>query len=48
VPTQDYAHLFIVEKYKGKVKGIKFTDDFIDWIESLLKALKTPEQTSLF
>ena len=47
-PIKNYAHLFIIEKYRGKEKGIKFTDQFISWIEKKIKEIKPPEQSSLF
>ena len=43
-----YEHLFIVERYKGKDTGIKFTNDFVDWIEKWIKENKPPEQADLF
>ncbi len=44
----NYEHLFKIEKYRGKEKGIKFTNQFINWIENKIKEIKQPEQTSLF
>jgi hypothetical protein len=38
LPTEQYRNLFIIEKYRGKTKGIKFKNEFIDWIESELKS----------
>ena len=33
-PTQKQPELFIIEKYRGKPSGIKFNNEFIDWIEN--------------
>ena len=32
-PTNKNPDLFIVETYRGKAKGVKFNNKFIDWIE---------------
>ncbi len=32
-PTAKNPDLFIVEMYRGKAKGVKFNNKFIDWIE---------------
>ena len=32
-PTDKNPELFIIEKYRGKPKGVKFNSEFIDWIE---------------
>lgn len=34
-PTKKNPDLFIVEMYRGKPRGIKFNNQFIDWIESI-------------
>ena len=47
-PMPGYEHLFLIDKYRGKEKGIKFTDDFIKWVENWLKKIKPPEQPYLF
>ncbi len=46
-PMANYEQLFIIDKYRGKVKGIKFNNDFIDWVEKLVKEIKQPEQQSM-
>ncbi|MCK4441065.1 MAG: hypothetical protein KAU90_03605 [Sulfurovaceae bacterium] len=33
-PTDKKPELFIIEKYRGKISGIKFSNKFIDWIET--------------
>lgn len=48
IPTSKYENLFIIDKYHGKVKGIKFKNEFIDWIEKHIKEDRKPQQTSLF
>ena len=48
LPEQGYEHMFIIEKYRGKVKGIKFNNDFINWVEKWVKEIKPPEELSLF
>lgn len=47
-PMPGHEHLFFIEKYRGKEKGIKFTDNFIDWVEKKIKEIKPPEQSNLF
>ena len=44
-PTKKNPELFIVERYRGKPRGVKFNNQFIDWIESIATQPK-PEQTS--
>jgi len=48
LPTNKYENLFIVDKYHGKTKGIKFRNEFISWIEKNIKEEKKLQQTSLF
>ena len=48
IPTEKYQNLFLIEKYRGKIKGIKFKNEFIDWIEQELKnQSQFKQQTSL-
>ena len=47
-PFSEYRHLFIIDKYAGKERGIKFTHDFIAWVEDWIKKIKPPEELSLF
>lgn len=44
-PTKKNPKLFIVEMYRGKPRGVKFNNQFIDWIESIATQPKH-EQTS--
>lgn len=48
MPTNKYKNLFIIDKYHGKTKGIKFRSEFISWIEKNIKEEKKLQQTSLF
>jgi len=48
LPMPQYEQLFIIEKYRGKVKGIKFNNDFIKWVKKWIKEIKSPEESSLF
>jgi hypothetical protein len=48
LPMPNYEHLFYIEKYQGNVKGIKFTNEFINWFEQWLKKHKQPEEFDLF
>lgn len=41
-------NLFILEKYQGKIKGVKFKNEFIDWIEEELKSSNLSTQLKLF
>lgn len=48
LPMPEYQDLFIIDKYKGKTTGIKFTNNFIDWMEDWLKKIKPQLEQSLF
>ncbi len=46
-----HEELFIIEKYRGKVSGIKFNDKFIDWIDDKMRRFdfnQGNKQASLF
>lgn len=47
IPNKDYEELFFVDKYRGKITGIRFKNEFINWIESMLKK-PSGVQTGLF
>lgn len=47
-PTSKYKDLFIIDKYHGKIKGIKFKNEFISWIEKHIREEKKPQKASLF
>lgn len=47
-PTSKYKDLFIIDKYHGKIKGFKFKNEFISWIEKHIKEERKPQQASLF
>lgn len=47
-PTHKYKDLFIIDKYHGKIKGVKFKNEFISWIEKHIKEERKPQQASLF
>ena len=46
-PVQGYEELFIIDKYRRKIKGIKFKNEFISWIEKKLSKSNNI-QASLF
>lgn len=46
IPTDKRPELFIVEKYRGRPSGVKFNNQFIDWIEAEEQARS--HQGSLF
>lgn len=46
--VEKYNYLIKTEKYNGKVKGIKFTLEFLDWIEKAIKEHDVPENNDLF
>jgi len=48
MPTNKYENLFIIDKYHGRIKGIKFKNEFIDWIKKYIKEDKKLQQASLF
>ena len=37
-PMSQYEDLFIVDRYRGRIKGIKFRSEFLGWIEGSLKS----------
>jgi hypothetical protein len=37
-PMSKYEDLFIVDRYRGRVRGIKFRSEFLGWIEGSLKS----------
>lgn len=43
-----YEHLVLVQRHKGRVTGIRFTHDFIDWIEKWIPTIAPKESQSLF
>ena len=45
VPLQN-QDLFIIEKYRGKISGLKFRNSFIDWLEKAVD--NKVEQDELF
>lgn len=47
-PMDKYEHLFIINKYRGKVKGVKFNNDFINWVKQWIEEIKPPEELSMF
>lgn len=48
LPMPKYKNLFLIDKYRGKVKGIKFNNDFINWVEKWVKENKPPKELSMF
>lgn len=48
VPMPEYKNLFMIDKYRGKVTGIRFTNEFINWVEKWVKKIRPPEEQSLF
>lgn len=46
LPDSNYQDLMIVDYYRGQPKGIRFTNDFIAWIESHI--VSRPTQGELF
>ena len=48
LPMPNYEHLFMIDEYRGKAKGVRFTNQFISWFEDKLKKIKPLEEQSLF
>lgn len=46
-PMNGHEEMFIIDRYRGKVKGIKFKNEFISWIEENLSKSQY-KQASLF
>jgi len=47
-PTNKYEDLFIIERYKGKIRGVKFKKEFISWFKQYIKKDKKYKQANLF
>lgn len=47
-PIPEYENLFLIDRFKGKSIGIRFTNSFITWVEKWIKTIKPPEEKSLF
>lgn len=41
-------NFFIIETYQGKVSGLKFTNEFIQWFEQEIKTVPHFEQDDMF
>lgn len=41
-------HLFLIDKYKGKLSGMKFKNEFIDWIKNSISNTNGTVQGNLF
>lgn len=48
IPASEYENLFIIDKYQGKIKGIKFKNEFINWIKKNIKQTQKHQHASLF
>ncbi|MBD3843290.1 MAG: hypothetical protein IE909_15700 [Campylobacterales bacterium] len=48
VPMPEYKELFMIDKNRGKVTGIRFKNEFINWVEKWVKKIRPPEEQSLF
>lgn len=48
LPNDNFKNLFMIDKYRGVEKGIKFTNDFITWfVDDWIKKNRPPEELSL-
>lgn len=47
IPVMD-KNFFIIETYQGKVSGLKFTNEFIQWFEQEIKTVPHFEQDDMF
>lgn len=47
-PMSPYEGLFMIDSYRGKERGIKFTNEFINQLEIWMQEIKEPEVLSLF
>lgn len=48
LPVSGYENMFIFDKYRGKVKGVRFTNEFINWLEDWIKNNRLPEVPGMF
>ena len=47
VPVESFSYLFILDNYKGRPKGIRFTTKFIDWFRNELNGISTSKKAQL-
>jgi hypothetical protein len=47
LPMPEYEKLFIVDKYRGKKSGIRFKNEFINWLEDWIKKKKSSQAEQL-
>ncbi|WP_457641694.1 hypothetical protein [Persephonella sp.] len=48
LPEEKFLNLFIIDKYKGRVSGIKFKEEFLNFLKENLKFSSYTKQHSLF
>ncbi|MCK4493157.1 MAG: hypothetical protein KAU26_03830 [Methylococcales bacterium] len=48
LPMPKYENLFLIDEYRGKIKGIKFNNDFIKWVKKWVKEIKPPKELRIF
>lgn len=47
LPMPEHEDMFIINKYRGKVTGIKFNNRFIGWLENWIKNNKPQEELDI-
>lgn len=47
-PAPKYEHLMVVLQHKGRATGIRFTHDFIGWLEKWIPTIAPQESKALF
>jgi hypothetical protein len=48
IPMEDYKNLLIEDRYRGRITGVKFKNEFIEWIENKIGDIKQPVQPNMF
>lgn len=47
LPMPNYEKLFMIDRYRGKIRGIRFKNEFIGWLEDWIRQMMPPKQQSL-
>ena len=48
LPCPEYEEYFFISKHRGKVTGIRFRIEFIDWIEAWIRDNREPQEMDMF
>ena len=48
IPMENYKSLLMEDSYRGRITGVKFKNEFIEWIENKINDIKQPIQPNMF